>query len=462
MAGAHFAGKGLEGWPQGFRRSGGGQEDRQRIVAAVGQHVVGGGQQQAGFGHHLTGDVDRVARAGEGHALQQSGLRGRVGFGQRQAGFLGLVRHQGADPARYGEDAQALALGALLPGVQRIAQVEEVFDAAGAQRAVLAKQRVVDGVVARQRGSVRRGGLRTRLGAAYLGHDHGFTGIARGGQRAAQLGAVAAAFHVGHDDPRVRVMRQPVDAVGHVDVGFVAGADPVRQPQSAFARHAIGIGAERAALRHHADAAQRDGTVGGRGRKRGVDVVAHVHEAQAVGPQQADAAFARDGAKRVLHGRTARARFRKARGEDDRAAHLARARALQRLGGVRGGHGQDDQVHLGIQRGQVGRGGQTLDAVGARVDGQDAAVVTMLAQQADRHGADLAGGGGRAHDGDAARGEQAGQGRVGMRSHDGGGMVQEKRTTLRPMLPRSSMAASACGKSWGLMTRAARSRRCGR
>ncbi|MNV45692.1 hypothetical protein D3C71_1374980 [compost metagenome] len=81
MAGVHFAGKGLEGWPQGFRRPGGGQEDRQRIVAAVGQHVFGGGQQQAGLGHHMAGDVDRVARAGEGHAFQQSGLRGRVGFG---------------------------------------------------------------------------------------------------------------------------------------------------------------------------------------------------------------------------------------------------------------------------------------------------------------------------------------------------------------------------------------------
>ncbi|KAG1172527.1 hypothetical protein G6F35_016854 [Rhizopus arrhizus] len=106
----------------------------------------------------------------------------------------------------------------------------QFFDGAGAHRAVLAEQGVIDRVVARQRGGVRGGGLRTGLGAADLGDDDRFAGVARRGQGAAQLVAVAAAFHVRHDDPRVGIAGQPFNAVGDVDVGLVAGADPVRQP----------------------------------------------------------------------------------------------------------------------------------------------------------------------------------------------------------------------------------------
>ncbi|MNV84036.1 hypothetical protein D3C71_1778840 [compost metagenome] len=40
--------------------------------------------------------------------------------------------------------------------------------------------------------------------------------------------------------------------------------------------------------------------------------------------------------------------------------------------------------------------------------------------------------------------------------------IQEKRTTLRPMLPRSSIAESAWGRSLGSMTREASARRDGR
>ncbi|KAG1533831.1 hypothetical protein G6F50_015738 [Rhizopus delemar] len=152
------------------------------------------------------------------------------GFGQRQPRVLGVVRHQRAYPAGYREDAQAFTLGQLLPGVQRIPQVEEFFDGAGAHRAVLAEQGVIDRVVARQRGGVRGGGLRTGLGAAELGDDDRIAGVARRGQGAAQLVAVAAAFHVRHDDPRVGIAGQPFNAVGDVDGGLVAGADPVRQP----------------------------------------------------------------------------------------------------------------------------------------------------------------------------------------------------------------------------------------
>ncbi|MNW06466.1 hypothetical protein D3C71_2028820 [compost metagenome] len=76
---------------------------------------------------------------------------------------------------------------------------------------------------------MRGGGLRAGLGAADLGDDDRLASLARGGQRAAQLVAVAAAFHVRHDDSRVVVAGQPFDAVRHIDIGLVAGADPVRQ-----------------------------------------------------------------------------------------------------------------------------------------------------------------------------------------------------------------------------------------
>jgi len=159
---------------------------------------------------------------------------------------------------------------------------------------------VVHRVVARQRGGVRGRCRRAQRAGADLDHHDRLAVLLRQRQRGAQARAVAAAFQVGHDDVGFRVLRQPGQAVGQLHVRLVARGGPQRQAQSALARQAVGVDAERARLADQADAPRLDQARVHRRREGGVDLVAGTDDAQAVGAQQADAGCLRAHRQHVL------------------------------------------------------------------------------------------------------------------------------------------------------------------
>ena len=298
-------------------------------ISAVVEHQPGRALDQRGVVGDLAGDVHRIRRPGEGDPGADRVLR-RLGHGaQIQAGIAGGVRHQHTHAAGDGEQPQRP-----VRGQRRQAgaggDAEELGDIARPVHAVFAEHRVVDRVVAGQRRGVGRRCLRTDGGAPDLDDHHRLLRRPGGCQRAAQPEAVAAALHVAHDDLGVGVVRHPFHAVREVDVGLVAGGDPLRDADIALARQRVGIGAERTRLADDADVAGPHQAGIGCRSERGIHLVARVDRAQAVGAQQAHPAGARCGAEFGLEARTVAVDLCKSRAEQHDAAHPGSDGVVQR------------------------------------------------------------------------------------------------------------------------------------
>ena len=226
------------------------------------------------------------------------------------------------------------------------------------------------------------------------------------GERAPQPVAIAAALDVGHDDPCVRVVRHPLDDIGHLHVDLVAGRRPHRQSDAALARERVGVGAERAALAHQADRARARETDAGRRAEGCIDVLAHIHDAQAVRADQPQPAGSCLGGQPRLRGLALGTDLGVARGEQHRRLRAGGDRVVDRSRHQRLGDREHREVHRLADRGQRRVCGQPLDLGGLRVDRHDAPGVAAAQQQIDRDTADLGERGRGPDDGDRAGGEQ--------------------------------------------------------
>ena len=82
------------------------------VVSATPEHALQRVFQQLGMILELAGDVDRVARTGEGNHGSNIGLRRCRHFGHVKPDIGRLVRHQNANPARSRQQADAVRCGA--------------------------------------------------------------------------------------------------------------------------------------------------------------------------------------------------------------------------------------------------------------------------------------------------------------------------------------------------------------
>src|SRR5262249_1802256 len=140
-------------------------------------------------------------------------------------------------------------------------------------------------------------------------------------ERAHELAALAEAFEINLDRRGAGIFGEKREAVGHVDVGFVAGGDAVAVREVAVDRHAVHMTTERAALGDDAEfparlAAEREG-----GMEAHVEAGREIHEADAVRSHDADAAGAADRGDTLLLARALFVDFGKAGAEDDDRAH---------------------------------------------------------------------------------------------------------------------------------------------
>src|SRR5262249_15925063 len=155
------------------------------------------------------------------------------------------------------------------------------------------------------------------LGAAELDSDDGLLVLLRHLQRAHELAPFAEAFEINLDRRGAGILGDKSEAVGHVDIGFVAGSDAVAVRKVAIERHAMHMAAERWAVGDDAEfsaglAAERKRRV-----EAHVEAGREIHEADAVRSHDADAGRAPDRRNALLLARALLVDFGKARAEDD-------------------------------------------------------------------------------------------------------------------------------------------------
>jgi hypothetical protein len=170
----------------------------------------------------------------------------------------------------------------------------------GAVDAVLPEQRLVDRVGA---GKARRMRLRRR------GADTGFADLAEHDRLAVRMGdpqgldefcSVSDAFVISHDHRDIVLPCKPGHAFGNVDIGLVAGRYPVAEPHVAGAAEIGQVAGIGVALADDRDRARlRQAVV--EGAAEGADEACPgIEHAKAVGPEQLEAADARDRAQLLL------------------------------------------------------------------------------------------------------------------------------------------------------------------
>ncbi|KWT98524.1 hypothetical protein APY03_0367 [Variovorax sp. WDL1] len=387
------------------REARGREEHEQAAVAAAAEHGIGSNFEKIDLGGDLARHVDRIAGRGKGHAVEDPSLR-RLGQGRDvESGFRSGIREQHAHAAGDGEQAD-LAIRRHARDRQAMCDIEELVDGPCPPGAVLAKERVERGVVAGQCRRVRGRRHRTERRSPDLHDDDRLAGRARQAERMLEPGAVVAAFHVGHDDARCRILRHPCDAFGHVDIAFVAGGNPGRQPHVALARHAVGVGTECAALRDDADRSRRCQSRRQYRRESRVDAPAGIHEAEAVGPQHPHALGTRARHDAALRLAAFGPGLREAAGEDHDVPDACGDRIVQRGFRQLGRNGEDREIDGPAHVPQVAIGAHPVHLRRARVDRVDLSRIAVVEEVAKGRRPDLAGRGGGADDGNGAGREE--------------------------------------------------------
>jgi hypothetical protein len=137
-----------------------------------------------------------------------------------------------------------------------------------------------------------------------------------------------------------------------------------------------------------------------------VEPLVRADDAQAVRPHQADAVAPGELRDVFLEPQTLRARFAKARREDQHHAHAVLAAVFDDGRDSGGGRGHDREIHVLADVVERGVGLAALDLLALRIDRMDAALVVRVDEVAQHDAADgvrpVAG----AEQGHALRGEQ--------------------------------------------------------
>ena len=256
---------------------------------------------------------------------------------------------------------------------------------------MLGEDRVEHRIGAGERGGVGAGGLGARLRSPRLGEEHGLAACPGRVERGEQDIPVLHAFRVRRHDRNLRASRHPLDAFGYRDVALVARGDPESDIDAAPAGEQSEMRPVRAALTHDGDrSGSRALDVDGGGERREVSDGGAVH-AQAVGPQDAHAARARDLAHPALTRRADRIGLREAGREHHRRPYAAVGARLDcfehSLGPNRHDGGVDRAGHIGDVRASL----EALHPVASRIDRPDLALKPGLRQIAQRPAADSRG-----------------------------------------------------------------------
>ena len=308
------------------------EHDRERLLVALAGRVAD--------------QVHRVrARPGGRQHRVELRDRGRRELREPRATCDQRVGGEHGEAAAVRQDRGAVAAQARRAH-QRLGGVEQLVDALDAQHAGAAQGGVEHVVGAGQRAGVGERRLRGLRVAARLQHQHRLVarGRARRGQelarRARRAAAAREALQVQQDRARVGVGAEPVEQIGHVDVGRVADRGEAGEADARPARPVEHRGADRARLGQERELAGPGVDV----REARVEPDAGHDEAQAVGPEHAEAAPPGRLVER-LEQRLA-----------TRVAALGKARSQHHRGARAGvGQGAHDLGHRGRRRADHGQ-----------------------------------------------------------------------------------------------------------
>lgn len=359
---------------------------------------AGGVFVRRGVGEHIHG----VHQAGRGRQDGAQFFAGGVGdLGETHAVTFDEIRRHDARSARVGEDGHASAGGEGEPG-EGARPFEELLGAIGAQDTRFAERGGVGLVRACQCARVRGGGALSAGGASDFERDDGLVlrHLARLFDEALAIGQ---GLDVHGKDARVLVGGHQREQVGFGDVGLVAEADEARERESLLARPVNDRGAERARMRQESDVATRGKR---RRQERCVERIVRVEQSDAVRAEDADSVLARDAEDFILQRRARGTDLAESARHDDRGTDAARAAIRERGGHCRGRDDQHGQIHGVGYFGDGSRDGASHDRPALGVDEMHRALVLTLDQVARHAVAEFHRVCGRAHDGNAARGEE--------------------------------------------------------
>ena len=319
-----------------------GLRHHQRAVRRIAEQRVGAGIQRFRIGQDLCRHVARIARRAEFRNVREQHIAHRIGWlRQRHAELFGTIGRHDRRTARSRDHRDAARLrrprlGEECGGLaQRLVVIHQ--DRAGA-----AEHRAIRRLRSGQRAGVRHRRRGTLFAGRHLEHDQrlvALPGTFGGDQHAFRFRH--ALEHAG-DRRTGRIVGEIGDVVRHIDVAGIARRQHVAERHAAHhrlrQRHA-----ERARLAHHADRL----LARGRDRRDVHEGHAHierrVHHADAVRPDDAHVAFARDRREAMLlRDAVFLAGLGVAGGEHDHAAHAG------------GGAFQHDLLHRLARRGDHG------------------------------------------------------------------------------------------------------------
>ena len=131
-------------------------------------------------------------------------------------------------------------------------RVHEIFDRVHANHAELPACRVKDFVIADQRARVGCGNFGCQLARADLEDDDGLASCSRAVRCSRKSSRILDRFCKDHDDFRVDIIDEKVDARGNIDHCLVARGDEQIHAQIALVRELHDLAVGRAALRDEA------------------------------------------------------------------------------------------------------------------------------------------------------------------------------------------------------------------
>ena len=282
-----------EGVHHGRVGADGGEEEHDRVVAAPPDHRVEETVEERPVVERLRGAVDRVAGGREREQGLELGLdRHRHRSHVEPRPHRG-VRHHHSHPARDGHQTRPPSVR---ERVRRAGarDVDEFLDGAGAMDPAPLEHLRVPRVVARVGGGMGAGGRRPDGALPGLEHHDRLPGLRRHREGRLQLVEIAASFDVRDDDLGILVARRAGDPVRHVHVALVAGRAPEAEVEPSVAEQQGGVRPERSGLADERDVAGRELDLVERAHERAEEAEPGVHDAHAVGAEDAHVGVASD------------------------------------------------------------------------------------------------------------------------------------------------------------------------
>ena len=196
--------------------------------------------------------------------------------------------------------------------------IQLLVDAVSAIDPVLPRDLIEDRIRSRQGARVRVCRPRTvGRGPRFQQHHRSLRPAGRF-KRGEESGSIADPLDIGEDDPDLRTMCHPYDRVRRIDVGLIAGCDPVSGPDTSLACQMKHMGAVGPALTDNSDGPRRGEAAGEYSRERRAQSGLRIERSQAVGAKETHASRPRDSPETILNRSIIRSGFGEAGRHDDR------------------------------------------------------------------------------------------------------------------------------------------------